>query len=130
MGSGIAQWFVQQDCKVVLVDINAQQTKKAEEKLHQSWDKLATKGKFSSEEVTNFKHNLITASYYGMDEHADLLVEAAIEKIDIKKEIFSEFNQRMNEDCIFASNTSSFPIELLCDHLPEERRRMFLGLHF
>lgn len=130
MGSGIAQWFVQQGCQVELVDINAQQTKNAEKKLHESWDKLATKGKFTANQVATFKQNLAIASYYGMDDHADLIVEAAVEKLEIKKEIFSEFNHRMNANCIFASNTSSFPIELLCEHLPEERKKMFLGLHF
>lgn len=130
MGRGIAQWFIQQGVTVELVDINAQATKAAEKSIFESWDKLALKGKFTTEQVMHFKQHLCISSYYGMDDHCDLIVEAAIENLEIKKNIFSEFHDRMGANTIFASNTSSFPIELLCEHLPEFRKQKFLGLHF
>lgn len=130
MGSGIAQWFAQQKISTELVDVNAEASKAAEAKIFSSWDKLQAKGKFSAEDTEEFKKCLNVCSFYGFNDHASLVVEAIIENLDIKKNLFLDLNDRLAPNAIIASNTSSFPIELLSEHLPENRRQRFLGLHF
>lgn len=128
MGSGIAGWFTQAGCIVELADANIEQAERAIENLHKGWDKLLAKGKFSEKEIKTFKENISVTENFSKD--CDLLLEAIIENLPIKIEVFQKFDRHFEEKTIFASNTSSIPIDAMAKELTEKRRSQFLGLHF
>lgn len=128
MGSGIAQWFTQQGCQVQLVDNSDQQLEKALKDIHLSWEKLQEKGKLSN--VNELKHSLTISKLENVDKTSDLVIEAIIENLDIKKELFKKLDEIFDSHTILASNTSSFPIELMADAVSPQRKGQFLGLHF
>ncbi len=130
MGSGIAQWFAQQMCYVDLVDNSELQLKKALTSIHSSWDKLVEKGKLTSCQVGQMKKFLSISSLEETDKNTDLVIEAIIEDLEIKKNLFKKIDQHFAPKTILASNTSSFPITKLASNLPQERAKNFLGLHF
>ncbi len=130
MGQGIAEWFTQQNLVVEMVDQNHEFAINSLSKIHQSFDKLQAAGKLTPHEVGHFKKNLSVKKMDQVDTNADLVVEAIIEDLEIKKKLFSELDWGMSKHTIFASNTSSFPITLLAQGLTEERKKKFLGLHF
>ncbi len=128
MGSGIAQWFTQQNCVVELVDTNETQLQKALKDIHSSWDKLAEKGKLSN--VDSLKKNLSIKTLDQVNKKADLVIEAIIENLEIKKELFKKLDAHFEAHTILSSNTSSFPIALMAEAVSEKRKSQFLGLHF
>lgn len=130
MGAGIAQWFVQSGCVVELADISTEVLKSAEEKMFSSWDKLESKGKFSSDQVKSFKNSISFISPNEFSKNSDLVVEAIIENLEVKNKVFAGLNEHFSKETIFASNTSSIPIDAMAKELSVERRRHFLGLHF
>lgn len=130
MGSGIAQWFAQQMCSVELVDNSTEQLQKALKSIHLSWDKLVEKAKLTQAEVEEMKSLLSTKSLTHVSKDADLVIEAIIENLDIKKKLFSDLDQYFVPATIIASNTSSFPITLMSEAVSSERKKRFVGLHF
>ena len=130
MGAGIAQWFAQQKCNVELVDNSEEQLKKALKDIHTSWDKLVEKKKLSSDDAELIKKNLETKSLHTVSKNADLVIEAIIENLDIKKKLFGDLDQYFGSQTILASNTSSFPITLMSEAVSSTRKPRFLGLHF
>ena len=130
MGSGIAQWFAQQNCSVELVDNSEEQMKKALGSIHASWDGLAKKEKLTSLQVETYKSLLKTNALGSVAKDADLVVEAIIENLEIKKELFKNLDQYFDAHTILSSNTSSFPIALMAEAVGRERKPRFVGLHF
>lgn len=130
MGQGIAQWFVQQGVQTELADINESQLKSALESMEHSWRKLEAKGKFTKEEVETFKNNIQGVDPVGIRVDTDLIIEAIVENLEIKTNLFMDLDSRMSSKTIFASNTSSIPISAMAKSLPKARRERFLGLHF
>jgi 3-hydroxybutyryl-CoA dehydrogenase len=130
MGSGIAQWFTQQMCEVELVDNSEEQLKKALTAIHLSWDKLVEKEKLTSEQVNQMKKLLEIKSLEQVSKDADLVIEAIIENLEIKKTLFKNLDNYFAPHTIIASNTSSFPITLMGEAVSTERKKRFVGLHF
>ncbi|PIK15942.1 3-hydroxyacyl-CoA dehydrogenase NAD-binding domain-containing protein [Halobacteriovorax sp. JY17] len=130
MGQGIAQWFAQQSVSVQLLDGNPDVAKSAISNIHQSWEKLQAKNKFSKEEVQTFKASIEAVDWDNIRADTTLVVEAIIENLDIKTDVFNKLDGICGKETIFASNTSSIPISSLAKTLPEFRREKFLGLHF
>jgi 3-hydroxybutyryl-CoA dehydrogenase len=130
MGQGIAQWFCQQSIDVELTDVNLAALDSAISQINSSWKKLCEKGKISANEVLLFSKHLSKAKTTEIDPNVSLVIEAVVENLKIKKEIFSDLDKIINENAIFASNTSSISINSLCEDLKIHRKRNFLGLHF
>lgn len=130
MGSGIAQWFAQQMCFVELVDNSSEQLQKALQSIHASWDKLVEKEKLSSCQVNQMKKLLEIKQLEQVSKSADLVIEAIIENLEIKKELFQKLDLYFSPQTIISSNTSSFPITLMSEAVSQERRSRFVGLHF
>lgn len=130
MGSGIAQWFAQQMCFVELVDTSSEQLMKAKASIFTSWDKLAEKGKLSTEQAEKMKGLLETKSIDQVSRSADLVIEAIIENLEIKKDLFEKLDAYFESKTILSSNTSSFPIHLMAEAVSPDRKKRFLGLHF
>ena len=130
MGSGIAQWFAQQMCTVELVDNSHEQLGKALSSIHASWDMLTQKNKIGMDDALRMKELLSIKSLDKVSADADLVIEAIIENLEIKKDLFKNLDHTFSAHTILASNTSSFPIELMAEAVSLERRPRFLGLHF
>tara|TARA_R110002072_G_scaffold276051_1_gene437516 strand:- start:257067 stop:257954 length:888 start_codon:yes stop_codon:yes gene_type:complete len=135
MGQGMAQWFCQTVEKskierVELVDINVDLAKEAVKRIYESWKKLEEKGKFTTQQVKQFEEVLIPTSMSDISEDADLVIEAIIENLDIKTKLFQELDVRLKAEAIFASNTSSIPIDSMAKSLPLARKDKFIGIHF
>ena len=130
MGSGIAQWFSQEGCQVELVDSSPEQLRKALAQVHASWDGLVSKGKLAAANVEAMKKNLRVASLAEVPPEADLVIEAIIEDLEVKRSLFKSLDTKFSSKAILASNTSSFPITDLAEAVTPERRPRFVGLHF
>jgi 3-hydroxybutyryl-CoA dehydrogenase len=117
MGSGIAQWFTQCGLSVELSDNSPETLAMALERVHSSWDKLCAKGKFTSEQVDQFKKNLTTTTDFSKD-------------CNLKTEVFQKMAAHFDKKTILATNTSSIPIDAIARDLPQDRKSKFLGLHF
>jgi len=130
MGQGIAQWFCQQGVDVELTDSNIAGLNSAIIQINSSWKKLCEKGKISATDVERFSKHLLHVRAENIDSNVSLVIEAVVENLDIKKKIFSDLDKVVNENAIFASNTSSISINSLCEELSIHRKRNFLGLHF
>lgn len=128
MGSGIAQWFTQVGCSVELTDNSPAQSEKALKDIHTSWDKLAEKGKLSN--VDELKKRLKVSALDQLSKDADLVVEAIVENLEIKKDLFKKLDAHFAPHTILSSNTSSFPIALMAEAVSDKRKSQFLGLHF
>lgn len=131
MGAGIAQWFAQAGLQVQLFDVQTQYAEMAINKIHHSWDKLAEKGKFSAEQINTFKDSLTQAKQIAdFKPDSDLVIEAIVENLKIKIEVFQKLSAHFNKETIFASNTSSLPIDSMAKELDDQRKTRFIGLHF
>ena len=129
MGSGIAQTFAQADSveKVYLCDIKTEFAEGGFAKIKKGLDKQVAKGKKTQEEADKITGKIQT----GLNDicaDADLVVEAALEVMDIKKNLFKELQDNIvkNPDCIFASNTSSLSITEIGSGLAKP----IIGMHF
>ncbi len=130
MGQGIAQWFAQQNIIVEMVDQNYDFALASLESVFQKLDKLGNSGKLTSSDVLNFKKNISVKKSEDVNPKADLVIEAIIENLEVKKILFSRLDSSMSKETIFASNTSSFSITQLATSVSEERKKKFIGLHF
>lgn len=130
MGQGIAQWFLQQDTIVEMVDANYEFAKKSHAKILEGLDFLVSKGKLESAQVEKLKPKLTVKKLEEIDPSADLVIEAIIEDKEIKKDLFKKLDEMMDKKTIIASNTSSFPITEMAKDLSSDRKKNFLGLHF
>ena len=129
MGSGIAQTFAQAQSveKVYLCDIKTAFAEGGFAKIKKGLDKQVAKGKKTQEEADKITGKIQT----GLNDicaDADLVVEAALEVMDIKKNLFKELQDNIvkNPDCIFASNTSSLSITEIGSGLAKP----IIGMHF
>ena len=129
MGSGIAQTFAQAESveKVYLCDIKTEFAEGGFAKIKKGLDKQVAKGKKTQEEADKITGKIQT----GLNDicaDADLVVEAALEVMDIKKSLFKELQDNIvkNPDCIFASNTSSLSITEIGSGLAKP----IIGMHF
>ena len=128
MGAGIAQVAAQAGHRVVLTDTNPEQLKKAEQQISSSLLKLTEKGKFSSEEAEEIKNNMAYSTQLSELQEAVLVIEAIVENLAVKHQVFTQLEQVVSPTCILASNTSSLSIASIGSCLQDPSR--FLGIHF
>ena len=128
MGSGIAEWFASQFVSVELVDSNQEQLTKAITQIHRSWEKLVEKEKLTSCKMNQMKPFLEVKQLHQANKNADLVIEAIVENLEIKKNLFTDLDKYFSEKTILASNTSSFPITLLAQAVKEERKAEAPGI--
>jgi len=126
MGSGIAQAFAQTEgYEVVLCDINEEFAANGKKKIAKGFEKRIAKGKMT-QEAADAVLNKITTGVKDICTDCDMVVEAAIENMAIKKQTFKELQDICKADCIFATNTSSLSITEIGAGLD----RPVIGMHF
>ena len=126
MGSGIAQAFAQTEgYEVFLCDINEEFAANGKNKIAKGFEKRVAKGKMAQEDADKILAK-ITTGVKTICTDCDLIVEAALEVMDIKKQTFKELEDICKEDCIFATNTSSLSITEIGSGI----NRPVIGMHF
>lgn len=126
MGSGIAQAFAQTESyEVCLCDINEEFAANGKKKIAKGFEKRVAKGKMDQAKADAILAK-ITTGVKDICTDCDLVVEAAIENLEIKKQTFKELAAICKPDCIFATNTSSLSITAIGAGLD----RPVIGMHF
>jgi 3-hydroxybutyryl-CoA dehydrogenase len=128
MGSGIAQVAATFGHQVVLVDVNTEQLQKAQNGLVQVHQKLVEKQKISELERTEILNRITFSSDLQDFATCNLVIEAIIENLDIKKHVFAQLESITASDAILASNTSSLSIASIGAALKNPSR--VVGIHF
>ena len=128
MGQGIAQIAAQSGSLVKLYDLQPEAVAKASKNIQQQWDKLLEKNRFTAEQVTKFKANLQSAKQLSDLSDCDLVIEAIVERLDIKKSFFAELEQLVRPTAVLVTNTSSLSVTAIASAL--KRPEQFAGYHF
>jgi 3-hydroxybutyryl-CoA dehydrogenase len=128
MGNGIAQVFGQGGHAVVLSDIDAAALERAQAQIDRSLGKLAEKGKIAAADRTAALSRIEFTRDLADVTAADLVVEAVVEKLDVKRELFAELDRITKPATILASNTSSISITRL--GAATRRPDKVIGMHF
>jgi len=127
MGLGIAHVCASSGFKTILFDINKEQVTKALLSIDKNLSFLVEKGKMTSEQKLDTLGRLSAATNLA-DLKADLIIEAAVERLDIKQKLFSELEKINQGNAILASNTSSISIRKIAEGLID--KSMCIGYHF
>lgn len=126
MGSGIAQAFAQTEgYEVCLCDINEELAANGKKKIAKGFEKRVAKGKMD-QAAADAILNKISTGVKDICTDCDLVVEAALENMAIKKQTFKELQEICKADCLFATNTSSLSITEIGAGLD----RPVIGMHF
>ena len=128
MGTGIAQTIAQNGIQVLLSDVDLARAKAGREAVDAALTKLVGRGKLEAAEAEAALARITPVADYAAMAGADLVIEAATEKEEIKLGIFRKVGEVLAPDTILASNTSSIPITRMANAAPDPAR--FIGLHF
>ena len=125
MGSGIAAQLCNANIPVTLLDLKTEISQKAKERIEKSRPPLLIdKSKINGINVGNITEDFDLVS------EADWIVEAVVERIDIKHNIYEKIFNKRKKDSIVSSNTSSIPISVLSEKLSEDDKKDFCITHF
>ena len=125
MGSGIAAHLCNANIPVTLLDLTTEISEKARERIYSSRPPLLLdKLKINNINIGNINDN------FGVVKDADWVVEAVVEKIDIKHNLYEKIFKTRKAGSIVSSNTSSIPIKVLSENLSEEDKKDFFITHF
>ena len=130
MGSGIAQVFATAGKKVIVYDITQEIVDASKAKLEKGIAKLVSKEKITQDKADAILGNITFSANteYSDIGDTDLVVEAAIERLDLKKTIFQKLDAAAKPDCILATNTSSISITEIAKAVG--RKDKVIGMHF
>ena len=130
MGSGIAQWFAARGVKVILCDLDRPRVAAGMESVRKLFAGAVRKRILTKHEAMR-KLDLVTPSAEAVPlTRCDLIVEAAVENLEIKKKIFADLCKRSSSHTILATNTSALPISELCEAEGITHPERIVGLHF
>ena len=125
MGSGIAAHLCNANIPVTLLDLKTEISENARERIHKSRPPLLIdKSKIKNIKVGNIEDD------FSVVEQADWVVEAVVERIDIKHQIYEKIFKSRKDGAIVSSNTSSIPIKVLSQNLNKEQKKDFCITHF
>ena len=125
MGSGIAAHLCNANIPVTLLDLKTEISEKARDRIHKSKPPLL----IDKTKINNIKVGNISDDF-DVVKDADWVVEAVVERIDIKHQIYEKIFKSRKDGAIVSSNTSSIPIKVLSEHLTEVEKKDFCITHF
>ncbi|TYP93365.1 short chain enoyl-CoA hydratase /3-hydroxyacyl-CoA dehydrogenase [Fodinibius salinus] len=128
MGSGIADVSVNNDFRVLLKDQSVEQASKGKQSIWKSLEKNRKKHIISSFERDRISSLVTPTETYDGFENTDMVIEAVFEDLDLKQSILEEVEQVTPDHCIFASNTSSLPINNIAE--ASGRPEQVVGMHY
>lgn len=125
MGQGIANAFATAGYNVTICDIKIEWAQNGINKIGAKLDKLVSREKITAEKAEGIKANLTAGEYKDLAD-CDLIVEAVLEKMEIKKDLFKTLDEICKEDCIFGTNTSSLSVTEIANGI----KHNVIGMHF
>ena len=128
MGMGIAQIAAQAGIQVLLYDAKAGAAEQGRHSLQAMLEKLTAKGKFSDDELQAMLSRLTVVQELSQIATAEIVVEAIIENLDIKKQLFAQLEEVVTPDTILATNTSSLSVTAIAADCEYPER--VAGFHF
>lgn len=128
MGSGIAQVAAQAGCKVIITDNFAESLLNSQKLIRSNLQKLVEKGKIEAPFAEEIINNIFWTDSLADLATSDLVIEAIIEEISIKKKLFAEIELIVSSNCILASNTSSLSITAIASACKLSEK--VIGIHF
>ncbi|ELZ86070.1 3-hydroxybutyryl-CoA dehydrogenase [Haloferax elongans ATCC BAA-1513] len=128
MGNGIAQVAAMSGYDVVMRDIQVEFVDRGLSAIDDSLSRFVSKEKLSEDEAEATKDRITGTTDFDALADCDLVVEAAVENMDVKRDIFADLDDLMPEDVILATNTSTLSITTIA--AATERPEQVVGLHF
>jgi len=129
MGNGIVHVFAQQGYKVTMIDVQEAALAKAMATIQKNMERQVAKGTITEDQIKSALENISTQIDLAVGvSHADLVVEAATENIDLKLRIFADLDAHAPANCILATNTSSISITKIA--AATKRPQSVIGMHF
>lgn len=125
MGQGIANAFATAGYNVTVCDIKIEWAQNGINKIGDKLDKLVSREKITAEKAEGIKANLTAGEYKDLAD-CDLIVEAVLEKMEIKKDLFKTLDEICKEECIFGTNTSSLSVTEIANGI----KHNVIGMHF
>lgn len=125
MGQGIANAFATAGYNVTVCDIKIEWAQNGINKIGAKLDKLVSREKITAEKAEGIKANLTAGEYKDLAD-CGLIVEAVLEKMEIKKDLFKTLDEICKEDCIFGTNTSSLSVTEIANGI----KHNVIGMHF
>lgn len=128
MGSGIAQVAATAGHPVIVYDNNSAQLEKANSALTSTFNKLAEKGKITTDDAQKIIGRITFTDKLDKFSGCKLIIEAIVENLQVKQEIFSQLEMIVSENTVLASNTSSLSITSIASACKFPSR--VIGIHF
>jgi len=128
MGAGIAQVSAQNGHETILVDVSQGMLTKAESSLDKILARLVEKEKISPDDKINIQGRITYSTEIADFKRCGIVIEAIVENIEVKHQVFSKMESVVSKDCILASNTSSLSIASIGSVLKNPSR--MIGIHF
>ena len=128
MGSGIAQVAATAGCKVILIDSSPDALQNAKNNLDRILKRLIEKGRIDGAESSRIKENISYSDSLEALRNSDLVIEAIVEDMAVKQEVFKTLEKVLSKNAIIASNTSSLSIASIAAALEKPKR--CIGIHF
>ena len=125
MGQGIANAFATAGYNVTVCDIKIEWAQNGINKIGAKLDKLVSREKITADKAEGIKANLTAGEYKDLAD-CDLIVEAVLEKMEIKTDLFKTLDEICKEDCIFGTNTSSLSVTEIANGI----KHNVIGMHF
>jgi len=128
MGSGIAQLAAERGFQVLLFDVDKSQLEKAFKRMESFLERNVQKGRMAETEKEMALARVQTTTELDRFQQADVIIEAVVEKMDVKKDVFARLDRIARPETLFATNTSSLSITELAEATTRQDR--FAGMHF
>lgn len=128
MGAGIAQWLSARGIRVILRDIDREKVAAGVGRIGKLYREGVRRHTFTEREARDGQDRIIPAPEEVPLEHVGLVIEAAVEKLEIKRALFGRLEERVRPGTILATNTSALPVHEIAKGLSHPER--VLGLHF
>lgn len=128
MGNGIAQVAAETGYEVILYDVNEEGLNKGIERIEKNLKKNVEKEKIDEQTAKDIRARIQPTLQMKDLKDVDIVIEAIIEKIEPKKELFGQLDQICKDETIFASNTSGISITEMAASV--KRSSQFIGMHF
>lgn len=128
MGGGVAYQSASKGTPIIMKDINEPAIQLGLNEATKLLNKLVSRGKMNAEKMANVLNMITPTLSYGDFNTVDLVVEAVVENDKIKKSVLAELEDKVSEDTILTSNTSTISITELAKDL--KRPEKFCGMHF
>lgn len=127
MGAGIAQVFAQSKYDVLLYDIQIEALEKAKQQIERSINAAVDKGKLTTDAATEAIKRITVSNDFALLK-VDLVIEAVVENLEIKRKLFRDIAAQNPDTTILATNTSSIPVTQIAAGVPHPER--VVGIHF